>query len=45
MISKRQLSAKIDQESRTVKFIEDFEVIQLVDNIDLSNRRIVELMA
>lgn len=45
MISNRQLSAKIDQESRTVKFIEDFEVIQLVDNIDLSNRRIVELMA
>jgi hypothetical protein len=45
MISKRQLSAKIDQESRTVKFIEDFEVIQLVDNIDFSNRRIVELMA
>lgn len=45
MISKGQLSAKIDQESRTVQFIEDFEVIQLVDKIDVSNRRIVELMA
>ena len=35
------MHAKIDKETRTVKFIEDNEMLALVDEIDQKNRRIV----
>jgi hypothetical protein len=44
MISKGQLHAKIDKESRTVKFVEDSDMLELVDKLDMQNRRIVDLM-
>lgn len=44
MISQGHLRAQIDRESRTVQFIEDSDMLDLVDSIDQKNRRIVELM-
>lgn len=44
MISKGHLKAEIDRETRTVQFVEDSDMLDLVDSIDQKNRRIVELM-
>lgn len=44
MISKQHLRAKIDGETRTVQFVEDSEMLTLVNSIDLKNRRIVQLV-
>lgn len=44
MISKGHLRAKINGESRTVQFVEDSDILSLVNSIDLKNRRIVQLV-
>lgn len=38
------MRAKIDRETRTVQFIEESDMLSLVDSIEAKNRRIVELM-
>lgn len=38
------MKAKIDRETRTVMFIEEDDMLSLVDSIESKNRRIVELM-
>ena len=38
------MKAKIDRETRTVMFIEEDDMLALVENIEGKNRRIVELM-
>ena len=44
MICRGHLSARIDEESRTVQFVEEVDLLSLVDSIDLKNRRIVSLV-
>jgi PCI domain len=41
MIYRGHLSAKIDAETRTVQFVEEVDLLSLVNSIDLKNRRIV----
>jgi len=44
MISRGHLRAKIDGETRTVQFVEDSDMLSLVNSIDQKNRRIVQLV-
>ena len=44
MIAGGQMKAKIDRSTRTVQFTDDAALLDIVDNIEQKNKRIVELM-
>lgn len=44
MISGGQMRAKIDRETHTVQFVEDSDILSIVDSIEAKNRRICEIM-
>ncbi len=44
MIGQGQLKAKIDMETKTVKFLEDDDLLAVVNTIESQNKRIVDLV-